>query len=1097
MSDDYVPPAKRCTVCDRPAVDPTSNAPVCATHHEQIDTASDGDTGDHAVEDADTSGWGGVAFDAITPDTYPDALLTREQWMGQLAGEKMPFAPWGDRDHPDAAPDADARYKWGLSENYTDGDTVALAEDDPRLDGRVFIQQESDPFAFVDGDDVRDPETGDVHPTFIDLLARLGFTYADVSTSGAGVHAYYRGDLPGDQGQAVFEIDTEPWGANDDPPTVEIYANTHVCVTTGDHVTDTPTDVREWNRDAVESILDEYDARKESNPEPVGHDTDHDHLDVSDYDPDATDADDTATDLRDVLKAVDQLRPRDLPLQARQVGTDATGWEQWNPSSYRTSSGNDSLHRPPDEPVFHDHKHNESFGVLSLFAAEQGILRNPWGRLAGEAWWAAVEQARDAGAPIPEYVGSRDRDADHTAVLPPSVRDLTTAASGWDWRNTATSGRDTLTMQDARERTQDALRDAYESGDRVLIDALPTTGKSYGSIAAAADTGEPITVVTGRGRKEMYAQYRQWADDHGLSHYTVPSFTHDCPTANGSFGDDWADTVRSWYNRGATPQEIHKAAEYVLGRPLPCQENGPCPYKSKWDFDPDDYDVLIGHYNHAHKSKVTAGRTLVIDEFPEDSYVTQLGTRLPAAVSYWLQTTPEVPYDDYTDLIENRDDDQRRADALLWFENNDPERDEQSVLDDADAHAAAPLAVFTILAGDDLGNGLERATLPNGVGLWDRENGGVSLLQPPDLRYTSGVVALDGTPTVEQWETALGSRMNHRQVLADSERREYVRETLNQNIVRTTDYVKPYNPKPSDAGDRIAVEKDAALLERVHDLHDERPGVITTTTAEREYDGEPIEDHIDTTQHYGNVLGSNRFKTKRVGAVIGSQHYGDRYIQRWGAFAGNAVERNDGKGQDLSYGAFGDDLLQHMREHQTLQAVMRFGRDGNGSVVYVHTDTLPEWVPIAGEGRVVTTWSDGMTGVLNAVEALGGGTTAEIASHPAVDVSTRQVFNHLETLRERGVVDREQDASDGRRVVWCDDGVHRVNDHGAVELDSVEVADADAGEVDALARTTTYTCHFSNREVNTDRPTSSPERDPPATDTNPSETGVSGPNPPE
>lgn len=37
------------------------------------------------------------------------------------------------------------------------------------------------------------------------------------------------------------------------------------------------------------------------------------------------------------------------------------------------------------------------------------------------------------------------------------------------------------------------------------------------------------------------------------------------------------------------------------------------------------------------------------------------------------------------------------------------ERDETHVFDDASAHATAPLAVFTVLASDDLGNGFEHA----------------------------------------------------------------------------------------------------------------------------------------------------------------------------------------------------------------------------------------------------------------------------------------------------------------------------------------------------------------------------------------------------
>jgi len=191
--------------------------------------------------------------------------------------------------------------------------------------------------------------------------------------------------------------------------------------------------------------------------------------------------------------------------------------------------------------------------------------------------------------------------------------------------------------------------------------------------------------------------------------------------------------------------------------------------------------------------------------------------------------------------------------------------------------------------------------------------------------------------------------------------------------------------------------------------------------------------------------------------VVGSNHYGDEYPKKWGAYAGETVERNTEKGAGLSYNGFGDDVLTHMREHETLQAAMRFGRDGNGAVVYVHTNTLPDWVPLAGEGRVMSTWSDGMRQVVQAVEDLGTAPTTAIADHPAVDVGPRQVFDHLETLRRRGVLDREQDDADGRRVRWVDGGVHRLNDHGDVDLDPVDL------EVQELARSSNYTWEFMNR----------------------------------
>jgi hypothetical protein len=1010
-------------------------------------------------------GWSGADFSTTLPDVYPPTLLDAERWMGRKQGEKLPFAPWGDKDHPDGEPDKDARYKWGIRDHYRDGDAVAIAEDDPRLGGRVFIQLEEDPYAFVDGDDVRDPDTGEVHPAFRALLDHLGSTYADVSTSGAGVHAYYHAPdgLPIDgKGQAVFDIDTEPWGSNDSPPTVEIYANKHVCVTTGEHVDGTPSDLAEWDTGALRSILQ---ANGFADKDPVAHDTDRGRPELEDHDPDAVDAADTAEDVRDVLKAVDRLTPRDLPLRTRRTGEDSTGWTTWDPS-YRSSESGESLHYN-GEGAFHDHKEGESYGVLSLFAAEEGIIREPWDRLEGSDWFDALDAARDAGAPIPEYDSRADTEP--TAVLPPSVRDLATAASGWDWEH---AGTDTdLTIDAVRDRTTDAIADAYGSGDRVLIEALPTMGKSYGSIKAAGETGEPVTILTGRGRKEQYEQLREWCEEHGLTHRTLPAFTHDCETANGEHGEEWADTVRGWYTRGATPKAIHAYAEEVLGRPLPCQaqEGARCSYAAKWDFDPETdgsadpeedvpIDVLIGHYAHAHKPKVTTGRTVVFDEFPGGAYETTLDHDLQRSVSCWLETVDGIPFDSYTDLVENRSDESRRADALLWFEEHGTDPDETHVFDDDAAHATARPAVFALLAGDDLGNGYERADLGDGVrAVFDRGAGAVSVLSPPALEYATGVVALDGTPTKRMWELTLGERLNHRPVLQDAERAEYVRDALNLNLVRTTEYVKPYN-----SPDHVNTDDDAALLEAIVDKHGDKPGVITSTTAEHEYDAAGVLQYVDDTKHYGNVLGSNEFKETRLGAVIGSNHYGDGYIKKWGAYDAETVERNDGRGTDLSYTGFGDQILQHMREHDTLQAAMRFGRDGNGAVVYIHTNTLPDWVPLAGEGRVTRTRSDGERQVLDAAAELEEWRTADLAEHPAVDVGERQVFNILTRLAEREDTPIAREC-EGRGYTYRDDGIHEVNEHGEVELDPVDLDDAPEETVREIARSSIYTWDFLNR----------------------------------
>jgi hypothetical protein len=81
-----------------------------------------------------------------------------------------------------------------------------------------------------------------------------------------------------------------------------------------------------------------------------------------------------------------------------------------------------------------------------------------------------------------------------------------------------------------------------------------------------------------------------------------------------------------------------------------------------------------------------------------------------------------------------------------------------------------------------------------------------------------------------------------------------------------------------------------------------------------------------------------------------------------------------------------------------------------------------------------------MREVLAALEELDGAArTADVAAHDAVENGERQVLNVLEDLRDRGVLDRQRDAADGRALVWQDDGLHRIGEHGEVELDPVDV----------------------------------------------------------
>lgn len=344
----------------------------------------------------------------------------------------------------------------------------------------------------------------------------------------------------------------------------------------------------------------------------------------------------------------------------------------------------------------------------------------------------------------------------------------------------------------------------------------------------------------------------------------------------------------------------------------------------------------------------------------------------------------------------------------------------------------------------------------------------VTVLTPPDLRYASGAIALDGTPNAEMWETALGIELETRAVLDTSEREDYVRDTLGLRIIRTSEAVKPYsNP------DNVTDLWDGALLRAIAEQHGDTPDVISSRAALRAYEESDFVDSstFGDTTYYGNLKGSNRFASSRLGAVIGSMHYGDDYVKKWAAYVGVAaeasrdVESNEGFGVDLSYGDVGDRILHQMREAQTAQAVMRFGRDGGGATVYVHTNTLPEWMPVVGVGEIVRTRSEGERAVLRACRDLAeddsdGWARADVETHPDVDLSTRQVNSHLSRLADEGVLIRRRG---GRGYRYTDNDLANENADAKVDLPTADLEE--------VRRDTNYTWDFQVT-TSSDDPTS-------------------------
>ncbi|WP_292366440.1 DUF5906 domain-containing protein, partial [Methanoculleus sp. UBA208] len=92
----------------------------------------------------------------------------------------------------------------------------------------------------LDGDHVRDPETGEWLPGILDEIKSVA-SYAEISPSKTGAHVITYGTKPGDRSRANGEV----W---------EMYDSGRFFTVTGDHIPGTPGDVREPAPGSLEAI---------------------------------------------------------------------------------------------------------------------------------------------------------------------------------------------------------------------------------------------------------------------------------------------------------------------------------------------------------------------------------------------------------------------------------------------------------------------------------------------------------------------------------------------------------------------------------------------------------------------------------------------------------------------------------------------------------------------------------------------------------------------------------------------------------------------------------------------------------------------------
>ena len=512
------------------------------------------------------------------------------------------------------------------------------------------------------------------------------------------------------------------------------------------------------------------------------------------------------------------------------------------------------------------------------------------------------------------------------------------------------------TLQQFRQRTKDQIRFAFKSGGNHLIEALPVLGKSHSVFTVANETDTEILYLV--SIDELKNQAEDWCEEFGLNAYRIPTPHNTCPSFNEEEYGEIAQQLREDYRKGVSGKDSHTLQS------LPCTKNSPCPYIEELERDISDFQVLIGNPKHAYNRKYLENRLVIKDEFSEHEYEMKF-TNVEKIINRFLNNV-SLPFNDYQDILDNRDDNDSNiedyANAGEWYKEYGAYRDTQTAIYSIDYHAYAPLLTYAIIFGTDweLENGWEHFPLdlfsslhdldyvpvgPQAKIVRNTENNSMFILNPPEFEIADGFVGLDGTPTPELWEMATGLSLSHEKILNDMEKKQYIDDIMNYEIIQTNESEKAYS-----GGGGITAPKDTKIAHGIYIRENEKPGLITSKKAidnvYPNYNNGEIFEYIDNNckRNFARVRSINEFEDKQLGFVSGYRHYGDEYIQKWGAYKNESISSPDQRGPEKSYGEFGDKVHNYLKI-LTLQDVFRFGRNREPTTVYVNTSVLPDWVP--------------------------------------------------------------------------------------------------------------------------------------------------------
>ena len=1105
-----------CFLCGAPATQPFGRGYLCDGCIPDGSTTESGD-----ADDASSTDTGDASYTwQIESESYPPTLRDVDQWLVWKPtddGRKVPRAPWetgGDRfvsaQDPDVWTDFETASKWI---DKLPGYELAF-----NIRDREEYPDES--FLLVDYDSARDPDTGEIHPTVQEHVQQAG-SYADVSTSGTGVHIFCRASLP-DGVKAINSALPDVEGFPD--AEIEVYDSARFSAMTGNHLTETPSEVTACQA-FVDELADEFATIAEETPEELLREPEKTKSELSDVE--------TTSDIQDVFDAIQHTGPRDIRLRSSVTHERGNGSKSLDPSWANSASGT-RLAQVGDGWVYR--KGMYGLDALQVVALEERITTGESAYPTGEDFWEAVDALRQRGAHIPQY---EPADSEPVSTLPlakldaidPSDRRRAAKKRGLNWPTTG----------EARERLRNRILTAMRHGEDVVLDA-PTALRKTTTVAMEpwlnhADITDENPVIHFSETREARDAAAETSLDSGNELAVLKGRKERCPVAAGAHDpatddEDGPEVVvtidgtpaSAWFDdvcdgRGIPFSTAHTylAEHHDQGHDdLPCCEGdaAECPAVAQWNGVPRDEegnlsaDIVHATHQFAHVPSLIRNCNVVFDERPDFAVGGEGGfsnDRIQRAVAAFLKEAgaPVRTWEGFVQLAQHDgygDDAANEHEVTETRLEHTPAR--EWYLQESDAHTVAPAlarAIWHALGNDADANGRRSTTVPHHPPrldgqahenegwnrLWvtvvvDDDNRVRTVRAAPDLSLARCVIGLDAHPAAPLWQRNTRPDITVDTVLDPEERRLWRRFERGLTVVQVGDATRPLA-----SGEYFDEGGTRAVVEHLHGMYgDDFRTAITAKSVEGRLRRILSDAGIaePETMHYGEEKSRNDFGDEPVGFVNGCIDPGDDYVLDLLAEAGldarpEMSEGPDGEERRAHGREFvgadaetADAILASVRENHVAQAAGRYARNADDqndtATVFVRTDALPVGFADLQVPGVEWVATDVQRNIITELRSRQQATAAELAE--VTGASKRHVAKTLARLAEAGNVSLNEGV-----------GAHGATVYSSDEAASSGVVDLGAAEITNGSVWDSYTWSFVIRSRNTAPATSSGRGPPP------------------